>query len=42
MNGKPTETRDEAIGWPAWANWALVAILVSAIATIAATLNDIW
>jgi hypothetical protein len=28
--------------WPQWANWALVGIAVSALLTIAATLNDIW
>ena len=28
--------------WPAWATWALVAVLVTALVTIAATINDIW
>ena len=28
--------------WPAWANWALVAVILTSIVTIAATLNDIW
>ena len=28
--------------WPAWSNWALVAVIVTSIVTIAATLNDIW
>jgi hypothetical protein len=28
--------------WPTWATWASVAILVSSIITIAATINDIW
>jgi hypothetical protein len=28
--------------WPAWATWALVAVIVSSIVTVAATINDIW
>ena len=28
--------------WPAWASWAAVAVLLTSIVTIAATLNDIW
>jgi hypothetical protein len=35
--------RDEPLlEWPAWATWALIAVLVSSIVTIAATINDIW
>jgi hypothetical protein len=30
------------ISWPWWATWALVAVIVSSLATVAATLNDIW
>jgi len=30
------------IKWPNWASFALGAILVTALITIAATLNDIW
>jgi len=28
--------------WPSWSTWAVVAIVLCSIATIAATLNDIW
>lgn len=28
--------------WPVWATWALVATVVSAAVTVAATINDIW
>jgi hypothetical protein len=28
--------------WPWWANWALASVIVTAIVTIAATINDIW
>jgi hypothetical protein len=28
--------------WPAWSNWALLGVIVTAILTIAATINDIW
>ena len=30
------------VEWPAWATWALVATFLTAILTIAATINDIW
>jgi len=30
------------ISWPAWATWALIATLLSAILTVYATINDIW
>jgi len=35
FEGKPLE-------WPSWSTWAVVAIVLGSIATIAATLNDIW
>jgi hypothetical protein len=35
FEGKPLE-------WPAWSTWAVIAIVLSSVATIAATLNDIW
>jgi len=28
--------------WPAWSNWALLAVVVTSLLTIAATLNDIF
>jgi hypothetical protein len=28
--------------WPAWASWAVVGIVLTCVATIGATLNDIW
>ena len=28
--------------WPAWSNWALLAVIVTSILTVAATINDIW
>ncbi|HWJ39410.1 MAG TPA: hypothetical protein VNR86_11695 [Sphingomicrobium sp.] len=28
--------------WPWWANWALIGVIVTAIVTVAATINDIW
>jgi hypothetical protein len=28
--------------WPRWATWSLVAVVVTALITIAITLNDIW
>jgi hypothetical protein len=28
--------------WPAWATWALVAVVLTSVLTIAATINDIW
>jgi len=35
FEGKPLER-------PAWSTWAVIAIVLSSVATIAATLNDIW
>jgi hypothetical protein len=35
-------TSDDNFDWPKWSTWALVAIVVTALVTIAATLNDIW
>jgi hypothetical protein len=32
----------EAVAWPPWATWALVATIVTSLLTIYATLNDIW
>jgi hypothetical protein len=34
--------RASRILWPNWATWALVAVVVTCILTIAATINDIW
>lgn len=28
--------------WPSWSNWALLAVVLTSILTIAATLNDIF
>ncbi len=28
--------------WPTWATVALIAVIVTTLVTIAATLNDIW
>jgi hypothetical protein len=28
--------------WPKWATWTLVAVVISSLITIAATINDIW
>jgi hypothetical protein len=28
--------------WPKWSNWALIAVVLTSILTIAATLNDIF
>lgn len=28
--------------WPAWSTWALFAVILTAILTVAATINDIW
>jgi len=28
--------------WPRWSNWALIAIVLTSILTIVATLNDIF
>jgi hypothetical protein len=31
-----------AMDWPTWASWALIAVTLTSLLTIAATLNDIW
>jgi hypothetical protein len=28
--------------WPGWATWALLAVVVTSLLAIAATINDIW
>jgi hypothetical protein len=33
---------DQKLEWPQWSTWALIAIVLSSILTIAATINDIW
>ena len=33
---------EHAMAWPAWATWALVAVDLTSLVTIAATINDIW
>jgi hypothetical protein len=30
------------IEWPTWASWALAAVVLTSLITIAATINDIW
>jgi hypothetical protein len=30
------------LDWPKWSSWALFAVVLSSLLTIAATLNDIW
>jgi hypothetical protein len=30
------------MSWPTWATWAFVAVIVTSLVTIAATINDIW
>jgi len=42
MKEEPAEMTAKAMQWPAWSTWVLAAILLSSIATVAATLNDIW
>jgi hypothetical protein len=32
----------EKLLWPKWASWALVAVIITCLLTIAATINDIW
>jgi len=32
----------QSLDWPAWATWAAIGSLVTALVTVAATLNDIW
>jgi hypothetical protein len=34
--------RDQHLEWPAWATWALIGVFITAVVTIAATINDIW
>jgi hypothetical protein len=29
------------LDWPWWASWALIAVVISSLVTVAATLNDI-
>ena len=36
------DSPDEQIEWPSWATWALMGVVLTAIVTVAATLNDIW
>ena len=31
----------KALSWPWWASWALLAVAVTAVLTVAVTLNDI-
>ena len=33
---------EPTLDWPAWSNWALVAVVLTIILTIVATINDIW
>ena len=34
--------RTPKLEWPPWASWALLAVFVTCLVTIAATINDIW
>jgi hypothetical protein len=34
--------KEEAELWPRWSTWALVAVVLTSILTIAVTLNDIF
>jgi hypothetical protein len=34
--------RTHQLHWPGWATMALIATMLTAIITIAATINDIW
>jgi hypothetical protein len=36
------EPRQQDLEWPRWATWALIAVVLTSLLTIAATLNDIW
>lgn len=31
-----------AVEWPRWATWAVIAVVLGALLTITATLNDIY
>jgi hypothetical protein len=33
---------EPAMAWPKLATWALVAVVLTSVVTIAATINDIW
>jgi hypothetical protein len=35
-------SKARAIEWPIWASWALAAVILMSLITIAATINDIW
>ena len=37
-----SEHHTKPLDWPRWSTWTLVAVLVTALITIAATLNDIF
>lgn len=39
---KPEPAAEPVIAWPAWSTWALLAVVLTALVTIAATINDIW
>ena len=34
--------RGAPLDWPAWSSWALAAVVITSLLTIAATFNDIW
>jgi len=36
------QPKGEPLEWPGWASIALVATVLTAVLTIAATINDIW
>ena len=39
---QPMKRTEPAMDWPQWATWALLAVVVTSIVTIAAAINDIW
>jgi hypothetical protein len=36
------QKEERTLDWPPWATWAIVAVALTSIVTIAATINDIW
>jgi hypothetical protein len=39
---KPSSEIHKEMEWPVWGNWAVIGALLTALLTVAATLNDIW
>jgi hypothetical protein len=40
--GIPMHHSADRLLWPRWASWALAAVVLTSLLTIAATINDIW